>query len=126
MNENFTAAIVARSLLAAERSSLVVGVLVGWVVVRRELVWPVSWEVVVAVDIGTYDLLEGWMEGPAAKTDDRLVATQAWKTPWLATVFGRWEARSGTEATMEPPVTKSRNQGAKIPDKAAGLYRAEG
>ena len=47
----------------------------------------------------------------------RLVATQAWKTLWLVTVFERWEARSATEATMEPPVTKSRNQGAKIPDE---------
>jgi hypothetical protein len=51
VNESFTAAIVARSLLAALRSSWVVGVLVGWVVVRRELFWPVSGDVVVAVDI---------------------------------------------------------------------------
>jgi len=28
----------------------------------------VSWDVVVAVDIGTWNLLEGWMEGSAAKT----------------------------------------------------------
>jgi hypothetical protein len=28
----------------------------------------VSWDVVVAVDIGTWDLLEGWMEGPAVQT----------------------------------------------------------
>jgi hypothetical protein len=49
VKESFTAAIVARSLLAAERSTWVVGVLLGWVVVRRELVWPVSWDVVVAV-----------------------------------------------------------------------------
>jgi len=32
--------------------------------------------VVVAVDIGTWNLLEDWMESPAAKTADRLVA--AW------------------------------------------------
>ena len=56
----------------------------------------------------------------------RPVAAQAWKSPWLATVFGRWEARSATEATVEPPVTKSRNQRAKIPDERAGFYRAEG
>jgi hypothetical protein len=68
VNESFTAAIVARSLLAAERSRCVVGLFVGWVVVRRELVWPVSWDVVVAVDIGARDLLEGWMEGSAAQT----------------------------------------------------------
>jgi hypothetical protein len=28
----------------------------------------VSWDVVVAVDIGTWNLLEDWMEGPTAKT----------------------------------------------------------
>jgi len=82
-------AIVVRSLLAAERSRWVVGVLVGWVVVRRELVLPVSWDVVVAVDIGACDLLEGWMKDPAAKTAARLMAAQAWKTPWLATLLGR-------------------------------------
>jgi hypothetical protein len=39
---------VVRSLWAAERSSWDVGVLV---VVRLVVCWPVSWEVVVAVDI---------------------------------------------------------------------------
>ena len=56
----FTAAIVVRSLLAAERSSVLVGVLAGWVVDRLVVCWPVSWDVVVAVDIGTCDLLERW------------------------------------------------------------------
>jgi hypothetical protein len=46
---------VERSLLAAERSVWVAEVVVGGVVVRREVVWPVS--VVVAVDMGTWDLL---------------------------------------------------------------------
>ena len=32
------------------------------------------------------------------------------------TVLGHREARSATEATVEPPDTMSRNQGAKIPD----------
>ena len=44
-------------------------------------------------------------------------ATQAWKTPWLVKVLGRWDARPATEATMEPPAAMSRNQGAKIPDE---------
>ena len=48
---SLTAAMVVRRRLAADRSSWVTGVLVGWAAVRRELVWPVSWEVVVAVDI---------------------------------------------------------------------------
>jgi len=45
------AAIVVRSLLAAERSSWLAGVLVGWVVLRLVVCWPVSWDVVVAVDM---------------------------------------------------------------------------
>ena len=41
-----------RSLWAAERSSWAVGVLVGWVVGRLVVCWPVSWDVVVvAVDM---------------------------------------------------------------------------
>jgi hypothetical protein len=48
------------------------------------------------------------------------------------TVFERWEARSAVEATMEPPVTVSRNQRSKIPDErrltglrsSIGLWRA--
>ena len=39
------------------------------------------------------------------------------KSLWLVTVLGRWEARSATEATVEPSDTKSRNQGATIPDE---------
>jgi hypothetical protein len=50
VKESFTAAIVVRSLLAAERSRWVVGALVGWDVVRLVVCWPVSWDVVVAVD----------------------------------------------------------------------------
>ncbi len=44
------------------------GLMVGWVVDRLVVRWPVSVEVVVAVDIGTWNLLEDWMEDPAAKT----------------------------------------------------------
>jgi hypothetical protein len=74
---------VERSLLAAERSVWVAGMVVGGVVVRREVVWPVS--VVVAVDMGTWDLLGGgeW-GGPAAREGDgtigkRLVFTRKLK-----------------------------------------------
>ncbi len=42
---------VVRSLLAAERSSWLVGVVVGWVVDRLNVVWPVGDSVVVAVDM---------------------------------------------------------------------------
>jgi hypothetical protein len=63
-----TAAIVVRDLLAAERLGWVVGVLVGWVMGRLAKCWPVGDSVVVAVDIGTCDLLERWMEGPIAQT----------------------------------------------------------
>ena len=44
---------VVRSLLAALGVVWVRGVLVGWVVGRLVVCWPVSWEVVVAVDIGS-------------------------------------------------------------------------
>jgi hypothetical protein len=39
------------------------------------------------------------------------------ESPWLVTVLGRWEARLAIEATVEPPVTMSRNQGSEIPDE---------
>jgi hypothetical protein len=52
VKESFTAAIVVRSLLAAERSDWERGVLVGWVVDRLVVCWPVVGSVVVAVDIG--------------------------------------------------------------------------
>ncbi len=45
----FCAAIVVRRLVAADRSSWVVGLLVGWVVVRLVVVWRVVGSVVVAV-----------------------------------------------------------------------------
>ena len=73
--------------------------------------------VVVAVDIGTWNLLGESVEDPTAKPADRPVAARAWKSPWLATLLARWEARSAIEATMEPPATKSRNQVVKIPDE---------
>ena len=77
MKARRTAAIVVRSLWAAERSSWVVGVLVGWVVVRLVVVWPAMGSVVVAADMGMCGFLEGWMKGPAAKTATKLVAAQA-------------------------------------------------
>jgi hypothetical protein len=54
VNASFTAAIVVRSLLAAERSSWVVGMLVGWVVGRLELVWPVVGSVSIDVDMKSF------------------------------------------------------------------------
>jgi cell division septal protein FtsQ len=51
VKESFTAAIVVRSLCAALGVVWLTGVLVGWVVVRLAVFWPVSWDVVVAVDI---------------------------------------------------------------------------
>jgi hypothetical protein len=54
---------------------------------------------------------------PTAKTADRLVAAQAWNSPWLVTVLEAYGGRLAIAATMEPPVTVSRNQGSKISDK---------
>jgi len=65
---SLTAAMVVRSLLAALGVVWVTGLLSGWDVDRLVVCWPVSWDVVVAVDIGTCDLLERWMKGSAAQT----------------------------------------------------------
>jgi hypothetical protein len=73
-------------------------------------------EVVVAVDIGTWNLLEECVEAPATKTADRPVAARAGKSHWLVTVLEAYGGRLAIEATMEPPVTMGRNQEAKIPD----------
>ena len=54
---------------------------------------------------------------PTAKTADRLVAARARKSPWLVTVLEAYGGRLAIEATTEPPVTVSRNQGSKIPDE---------
>ncbi len=67
---SFTAAIVVRSLWAAERSSWVVGVLVGRVVERREMFWPVSVDVVVAVDMEWF--LFWFLGGAEDGADDSL------------------------------------------------------
>jgi hypothetical protein len=66
----------------------------------------VSWDVVVAVDIGTWNLLGESVEGPTANTADRLVAARAWKSPWLVTLLEAYGGRVAIEATMEPPVTE--------------------
>ena len=70
-------AIVVRSLWAALGEVCVAGLVVGWVVDRLAVCWPMSWEVVVAVDIGTWNLLGESVEGPATKTADRPVAARA-------------------------------------------------
>ena len=54
-----------------------------------------------------------------------LVASRAWKSSWLVTVLEVYGGRSATEATMEQPDTKSRNEEVKIPDERAGFYRAQ-
>ena len=113
---SLTAAMVVRSLLAALGVVWVMGLLLGGVD-RLVVCWPVSWDVVVAVDIGTWNLLGESVEGPAAKTADRPVAARAWKSPWMVTLFEAYVGRLAIEATMEPSVTVSRNQGSEIPDK---------
>jgi hypothetical protein len=45
-----------------------------------------------------------------------LVAAQAWKSHWLATVLNAYDGQSAIKVTVEPSATKSRNQGTKIPD----------
>jgi hypothetical protein len=83
----------------------------------------VSWDVVVAVDIGTWNLLGECVEGPTAKTADRPVAARVCKSPWLVTFLETDDGRLAIAATMEPPVTASRNQRLKIPDDGLGRCR---
>jgi hypothetical protein len=61
---------------------------------------------VVAVDIGTWNLLGESVEGPTAKTADRPVAARVGKSPWLVTILEAYGGRLAIEATMEPPSTK--------------------
>jgi hypothetical protein len=63
VKESFTAAIVVRRRLAALGVVWVTGVLVGWVVDRLVVCWPLSWDVVVAVDMKMVPVLVcegGW------------------------------------------------------------------
>ena len=113
VNESFTAAIVVRSLLAAVGEVWVAGLVVGRVVGRGGWFWLLARDVVVAVDIGTWSLLEGWMEGPPAKTADRPVAARVWKSHWLVTVLEAYGGRLAIGATMEPPVTERGSSRAK-------------
>jgi hypothetical protein len=73
---------VVRSLWAELGEVWLTGVLLGWVVDRADWVWLVVGSVVVAVDIGTWNLLGESVEGPTAKTADRPVAAR------LAEVLG--------------------------------------
>ena len=108
-----TAAMVVRSVWAALGVGWVTKLLLGWDVDRLAVCWPVSWDVVVAVDIGTWNLLGECVERPAAKTADRPVAARAWKRPWLVTVLEAYGGRLAIEATMEPPVTERGSSGVK-------------
>ena len=101
MKASLTAAMVERSLFAAERSVWVAGVVdVG----RGDWVWLVSGDVVVAVDMGTWDLLgEGEWRGPAAQTGGGTIK----KSPWMATVFGARDGRMAIGATVEQSTAKT-------------------
>ena len=59
---------------------------------------------------------------PHCASGRQILLTDWWrhgrgKSPWRVTVFGRWEARSATEAAVDPSLAKRRTQGAKIPDE---------
>ncbi len=65
----------------------------GWLWIG---LWCAGWSWVrwwLLLSLGAQNLLVGgWMEGPDAKTADRLVAARAGKSHWLVTVLGRCEA----------------------------------
>ena len=71
--------------------------------------WWLLWTLVRAISLKVGP--EGWMEGPAAMTADRLVAARIGKTLWLVTLWGRWEARSAIEVTIEPMEPSSAERG---------------
>jgi hypothetical protein len=112
---SFTAAILVRSLLAAERSCCVTGWWVSrWRAARRYVLAGVGgccgrgghWVRGISLNMGA------WKARPR-----RLVAARTGKRQWLAPVFGAYDGLSAIDATMGPSATKSRNQGAKIPDE---------
>jgi len=79
--------------------------------------------VVVAVDMGTWDLL-GEVNGKDRPR--RRVAARS-KKPWLATVFGAKEGRLATGATMESSDAERGSVGRKtLGDGRAGVARAVG
>jgi hypothetical protein len=113
---------VARSLLVALGAVWWVGLLVGWVVVRRELVWPVVGSVVVAVDIGTCDLIEGWFGRPGCQDwwrhgVENPLAGDGFRT--LGSPISNWGDRGA--ACRQEPESGGENLG-----RPAGFYRAEG
>jgi hypothetical protein len=61
---SLTAAMVVLRRLAALGVVWVMGLLLGWDVDRLVVCWPVSVDVVVAVDIGAWNLLGSSKEGP--------------------------------------------------------------
>ena len=105
VNASRTAAIVERSLLAAERSVWVAGVVVVGDAVQREVVWPAS--VVVAVDMWMRDLL-GEVDG-----EDQPRVDDGWSLENLcqSEVLRVYVGRAAIEATLERCTAKSRNQG---------------
>jgi hypothetical protein len=126
VKESFTAAIVVRSLWAALGEVWVVGLLEGWVVVRLAVCWPVACDVVVAVDIGTCDLLEGWMERPAAKTG----GGEGWEKSLAGDGFEglrRAISHRGDRGAVchHAPDSGRENPGRTPTDRAAGFCRDE-
>jgi len=91
-------------------------VLEGGAVIRLVVCWPVSWDVVVAVDIGTWNLLGQNVEGPTAKTG----GGPAWKIPWLVTVLEAYGGRLAIEATAGPSASK----GASEQRRTRGINKA--
>jgi hypothetical protein len=77
---------------------------------------------VVAVDIGTCELLEGWIEGPAAQTG----GGSDWENPLAGNGFGALGSPISPRgdrgaARDEEPWLRVENAG-----RTAGFFRAEG
>ena len=115
---SFTAAIVVRSVLAAERSSWVVGVLVGWIADRLAVCWPVSWDVVVAVDTEVACLHRECSEALGHRREQKNpLAGDGFRV--LGSPISNW-GDHGAPCRQEP------ESGGENPGRTAGFYQAEG
>jgi hypothetical protein len=80
--------------------------------------WPVSWDVVLAVDIGARDLHEGWI----GARPHILVAARAWEIPLAGDAFwalGSPISRWGDYGAVGHP---ERESGGEYPGRTAGFY----
>jgi len=78
------------------------------------------------VDIGTCDLLDGWMEDPAAVTVDRPAAAQARKFPLAGDAFGALGSPISHRGDRGAACHHEPESGGENPGCVTGRYRRMG